>query len=403
MKMFHLHSSLRLCFSARHILFLLLSFCMALSVHGGRLHTIIFADTNDPKIGASVLQDYYSLSVEASTIAAATGLQMKSYFFKGDQCTNANLVQLLDKLRTDKDDVILFYYTGHGTRSREDVSEFPQMCLGSRYDDDFYPLENVQKRLEQQPARLKIVIGDCCNSITPGVSAKQFESRSVTVLSREPVNVYNSLFVGNKGYLITSGSQKGETALGTAEGGVYTNCILNILKDIAARGMISTWENIMEQAQDMTFQYSKRTPVYSIHISEDTPEPEVITEVAVAEEEVVAPEPYQEPQNTALPEEHSTEEQDKITVLMAIGNECLTVDERVLLQEEALRTIFNSPNAKVEIVGSNGTTIVATEKASDFVLRLCTAHKLIGLAEVDFTADERGRYKYLKVHEIYKK
>ena len=71
--------------------------------------------------------------------------------------------------------------------------------------------------------------------------------------------------------------------------------------------------------------------------------------------------------------------------------------------EAALKALFNNPNAKVEIVGSNGTTIVSTEKASDFVLRLCTAHKLIKLAEIDYTLDESGRYKSLKVHEIYKK
>ena len=78
-------------------------------------------------------------------------------------------------------------------------------------------------------------------------------------------------------------------------------------------------------------------------------------------------------------------------------------EKRVNLREAALKALFNNPNAKVEIVGSNGTTIVSTEKASDFVLRLCTAHKLIKLAEIDYTLDESGRYKSLKVHEIYKK
>jgi len=57
----------------------------------------------------------------------------------------------------------------------------------------------------------------------------------------------------------------------------------------------------------------------------------------------------------------------------------------------------------VEVVASNGSTIVATETAADFVLRLCTTHNLINLAEVDKSEDSYGRYTYLKVHEIYKK
>ena len=368
--------------------FFLLFFYVTISVQGENLHTIIFADTNDSKIGESVLQDYYGLSVEASTIAAATGMQMKSYFFKGDQCSNANLINLLDNLQTNKDDVILFYYSGHGTRAYDDTSDFPQMCLGSLYENDFYPLENVLKKLNRQPARLKIVIGDCCNNVSPYVSAKSYESRSVTVLTKEPVNVYNSLFVGNIGTLIATASKKGEMALGTSKGGVYTVCILNTLKDIASKGLTSTWENIMERAKNMTFQYSERTPVYNVRISEDT---------------AAEPEPYHEPQNTAVVNESAPDKIDNITVLTAIGNESLSVEERVKLQDLALETIFSSPNAKVEIVGSNGMTIVATEKASDFVLRLCTTHNLVGLAEVDYSADESGRYKYLKVHEIYKK
>ena len=388
------------CSHVRSMFILLSALWLSVSVRGGNLHTIIFADTNDPKIGASVLQDYYNLSVEASTIAAATGLHMKSYYFKGNQCSNANLVTLLDELHTEKDDVILFYYTGHGTRAKDDKSEFPQMCLGSLYDDDFYPLEQVLKQLNRQPARLKIVIGDCCNSVVPGVTAKDYETRSVTVLTREPVNLYNSLFMGNEGYLISSASRKGENAVGTQDGGYYTVSILNVLKDIAAKGMLSTWENIMLKAKNLTYQYGKHTPVYSVKIVEESDE---ASEEEAPQAEAPAPENYQEPQNTSVADSAQPEKIDKIDLLTAIGNEGLSVEERVRLQEKALNAIFSSPNTKVEIVGSNGTTIVATEKASDFVLHLCTAHKLVGLAEVDFTADESGKYSYLKVHEIYKK
>ena len=119
------------------ILLITIMICLVIPIKGQTLHTIIFANTNDPQIGKSVVYDYNSLSVEVNTIAAATGMKLKRYFYKDEYCNNKNLRNVLNQLSTNKDDVILFYYSGHGTRSAQDISEFPQMCLGSHDDEDY--------------------------------------------------------------------------------------------------------------------------------------------------------------------------------------------------------------------------------------------------------------------------
>ncbi|MBP3285905.1 MAG: caspase family protein [Prevotella sp.] len=385
------------------ILLLLLVVGITNSIHAQYLHTIMFADTNDPKIGEGVLQDFYSLSVEVSTIASATGMKLKSYYFKGDECSNRNLQNILDQLKTNEEDVVLFYYSGHGTRAAQDNSDYPQMCLGSHYNSDFYPMEKVLKKLERQPARLKLIIGDCCNNIVNGVTPKDYEARSVTVLSKEPVNVYNSLFNNNEGYLIASGSQKGETSINLGKnGGAFTICLLGSLRNYASKGLEATWNDVMATAQAATKHTTsdyghQHTPVYAVNIHKETPTevPSATTSTSTLQSQ------YQEPQNTAV--DDGSNDVDMITLLTAIANENVSIEKRVKVQEKALKGLFNHPNVKVEVVASNGSTIVATERASDFVLRLCTAHNLINLVEVDKTLDSQGRYTYLKVHEIYKK
>lgn len=369
------------------LLWILIGF--ATFAKGQNLHTIIFANTLDPTIGKSVLLDYNRISIEVNTIAAATGLNLKKYFYKDASCSNTNLRRVLEHLQTNKDDVILFYYSGHGVRSKQDASEFPQMCLGSNQDKDFYPLETVLKKLEKQPARLKLILGDCCNNYASWVKPKDDGSRSFTVLSKAPVNVYNNLFANNKGFLIASSSKKGETSgCNTLVGGFFTHFFLNALEHYASKGMETTWDKVMFTTKEATFEALKgeQTPIYAVRVNQ------VSTSNST---------PNQEPQNTATGDTSSNYE--KIDILTAIGNEYFPTEKRVSLQEIALKTFFCSSNAKVEVVGSNGTTIVATEKAADFVLRLCTAHNLIRLAEVDYELDENGRYKSLKVHEIYKK
>ena len=385
------------------ILIPLLFIAMAMPVDAQQLHAIIFADTKDANVGLSDLQDFYNISVEVSTIAAATGMRLKTYYYKDEKCSNSNLRNVLDNLQTNKEDIILFYYTGHGTRSAEDTSIFPQMCLGSHSDANFYPLEKVLMRLEQQPARLKVVLGDCCNNVVRGVSPKNYHTKGATVLTKEPVSVYQCLFTGNKGFVIASGSQAGETSAacynndGSPIGGAFTNSLLATLKDCAAKGMETTWNDVMQNARGMTLNTFGHTPVYNSSVKDAEAEDE-IAEVEAAPAQTTE---YHEPQNIAQDSEE--EEVENIVILTAIANENLPIDARVKIQDKALAALFASPDTKVEVVGSNGNTIVATERAEDFVLRMCTAHNLINLVEVDATADSNGRYTYLKVHEIYKR
>lgn len=88
--------------------------------------------------------------------------------------------------------------------------------------------------------------------------------------------------------------------------------------------------------------------------------------------------------------------------MTAIGNENNSIEERVQIKDDALAYVFASPNAKVEVVGRNGKTIVSTENAVDFMIRLSTAHNLLNLVEIDSKTTETGQYSYLKIHEIYK-
>ncbi len=376
-----------------YLLLTMLAFCALLPVKSQSLHAILFADTQDSKVGKCDLQDFNNIAVEVSTIASATNMQLKRYYYKDNQCSSRNLSYVLSNLKTEKDDVIIFYYSGHGTRSQGDVSEFPQMCLGSHDQSAFYPLEKVLRQLLDQPARLKIVLGDCCNSYGYGVSPKNYQTSSKTVLSKNPVSVYCNLFKNNQGFVISSGSQKGEmsaalTSLdGRPLGGAFTLSLLCTLQQFASNGMSATWEEVMSNTRKSTFECRKHTPVYAIDIKE-TPTNNASTT-------------YQEPQNTA--QDDGSDEVEKITILAAIGNENLPIETRVKVREKALKVLFNSPGTKVEVVASNGSTIVATETASDFVLRLCTTHNLINLVEVDKSEDSSGRYTYLKVHEIYKK
>lgn len=372
------------------VITVILHFSMTLTVKAQTLHAIIFADTNDPKVGVYDRQDYMNMSIEASTIASATGMHLRDYYYKEGSCSNSNLVKVLENLNTSPDDVILFYYSGHGVRSANDNSDFPQMCLGSHNDSDFYPLQKVMSKLDRQPARLRIVIGDCCNSIGAGVTSKDYNTKGATVLTKSPADIYTNLFMNYKGTIIASSSKKGENSTtvnlkdGTPGGGAFTNCLLVVLQTYAAKGLNSDWDEIFSQTQVITKDIAYQTPVYNINVSR-----------------INGSQPSTDSSNANV-SSADTETLTQIEFLVAIANENNSLETRVKAKEDVLQYIFANPDVKVETVGRNGTTIVSTERAKDFVLRLCTAHNLINLVEVQSSKDNKGRYTYLRVHEIYK-
>lgn len=64
------------------ILLITIMICLVIPIKGQTLHTIIFANTNDPQIGKSVVYDYNSLSVEVNTIACSHWYETKKVFLQ---------------------------------------------------------------------------------------------------------------------------------------------------------------------------------------------------------------------------------------------------------------------------------------------------------------------------------
>lgn len=72
---------------------------------------------------------------------------------------------------------------------------------------------------------------------------------------------------------------------------------------------------------------------------------------------------------------------------------------RISESKKLLDELFASSKAKVMVVGSNGTTIVNTETAEDYLLYLGTSGKKLVLKEVKTDKDESGKITEIKIQE----
>ena len=216
----------------------LITLCVAffpMGISAATLHAIIAVDTNDGSIGPSVRVDLGKMQGLVSNISRYTGLATAGSAISGNELNRHNIMSAVESLSVGSDDVVLFYYAGHGYNPSE--TAWPAMNLSG----DDLPLKTVRETLKAKNPRLLIVMADTCNA--PG-SGGGFDARDAG-----KANNYKVLFLKYRGTITASSSEPGEYSYSNATiGGFYTNAFLNSLTEELVSNQTPSWDAIMERA-----------------------------------------------------------------------------------------------------------------------------------------------------------
>ncbi|MBD5265920.1 MAG: caspase family protein [Bacteroides sp.] len=383
------------------------------------LHAIIFANTecpdpNDHGIGASVTGDYYRMKIEMSTIASFIGYDLKTHYYTGsqDQFCKESLDKVIDNLKCGPDDIVFFYYSGHGGRSAAELTDFPQMNLvvdpyHSNLSDASanYPIYNVMKRIEAKNPRLTIVIGDLCNSIAEWVAPKALPSdKSATKVEEYPVEFYRDLFLKFKGSLIAASSKPGQTSAAYEDGGAFTIALMQVLQLMVAEKWEPSWTKLLEGTVYVTNKCSngKQTPIYdssNLHHIDHIAASNQNTSIA----DNTQPPVQDTPSGTTGGSDNTAGNENWLSdLLTGIGNDAVSLEKRIEATSETLRIIFESPQAKINVVGRDGKTIVSTKTAKDYLNWLTVTTNLYKVIPIKGTLGPNKKLSFLQVHEMYK-
>jgi len=231
----------------RWSLFLLLMGILSVQgVLAATLHAILVADTNDKKIGRSTMTDLSIMNSLMESIKENTGLQLNVKSIHGSSLTKDkgyNVVkQAVENLLVSSEDVVIFYYSGHGARLSTDTSRWPSLAVEGVYTRvrKLLPLQWVVDQLKQKRPRFFIAMADSCNS---EIDTGRFIPRPVA-----NKNAYQTLFLGYKGHLIASGSKPGQYSFGDPQnGGLFSQAFHANLNQALASSNPS-WKEIMDGA-----------------------------------------------------------------------------------------------------------------------------------------------------------
>lgn len=347
------------------------------------IHFICIADTDDNKIGKSVKKDVNQMLDFVMSLASDIGMEdnlQPAIVMMGEECNKKNLLTTIEEFKCGKDDIVLFYYSGHGIRAYQDTSEFPQMCLGNS-DQDYISLEYVKEKIERKGPGLSIILADCCNSYDSSVTPKE----AVMITARARASDKSShdegmrkLFLETRGSIIAASSRKGEVSWGNSYyGGLFTNGFLNEIDLYTSSGKAFDWQELMWRTRCRVVADSRssrkyqgvQTPIYKIEFRN-------IPSVIHIEDGI----------NKAL---------------ATVADASISQNQRILQYKDILETFFSSNDTMVDIVGRDMKTLVDYTTAEEYLLRVATSERYSGFNVIEEKKDSNGKITYLRLNETH--
>ncbi|GGB23403.1 hypothetical protein GCM10011511_54080 [Puia dinghuensis] len=223
------------------------------------LHLIIMANTRDNSIGRGCEVDRRALKIEFENIASALNIPIDEKIYSEQDFTKTNLLNAINDLHPGSNDIVVFYYRGHGFRWNDQQSSWPQMSLNySEFQaKESFPIENVYTSIVQKGARLNLIFGDLCNS-NIGLNYREVSDQSATAFQSAfypDMQKLHKLFIDSKGNLLSTAARPTEVSwVNPYDGGFYTSSFLESLhKEVSAMSGNGDWDELVNSTIDKAF------------------------------------------------------------------------------------------------------------------------------------------------------
>ncbi|MDE7110901.1 MAG: caspase family protein [Muribaculaceae bacterium] len=371
------------------------------------IHWLTFIDTTDKNVGdidknvRKVLFDRVVNNINAAIKEKGYSVNILDIY--GPDVSPQKCKNLVTSLSPDSDDIVVFYYVGHGTHGAPGGDKWPMMAMAQHNPSLLIPLKWVHDQLKSKNARLTVTIGMCCNSHDniPRLNSPSFcVNYSNASLTEREIRGLQKLFTGYIGDILITSASPGEssgcvnTPLGVLD--TFTWCFLNELA-LSSNDNNPTWADLTSDLTSSVSTVSRaqtpypHTPVYAVNVnSASAPTKKKSTPVKVDQ-------PKSQQNTTA--DDQKLLNQLGAALDIALDREISRSERGV--QIDRISAVF-TPDASIKVMSQDGTFIVDCIPASNYFMQLIIKDSLIKVAPID--ARKSGNHICeLKVKETYKK
>ena len=354
-------------------------------VQAQTIHWLLFIDTKDRNVGdldknaRDFLKQHFVDPVNA--VLVNSGIRNDYQLFDDSRLTPQNCKNTVLNFSCSQNDIVVFYYIGHGGRSiRESDSEhpWPKMWLGQDNPNMMLDLKWVHDQLKSKNPRLLLTIGMCCNvkqnlpvartpqfSRTFGCGSRRFSAGEEAAIKK--------LFLQSCGDVIATSASPGESSvggdalesIGVPPMDYYTPLFSLMFNDEISNNSDVSWNGLFTKLSHYftnDLSVLGMTPIHKANITISSPP-------------VTNPNPTPAPQPSPV-----IDPSNEIEALSSL--EIILEHVRTSHDDSCALPVFTN-DCLVKIIAEDGFTVVHRQPISDFLLRLSTSRRLLLVTPVN--------------------
>lgn len=415
------------------ILLSLLLAATSVTASADKLHVISFYNTEDESIGDNKKAEMAMMSNEFQNIATSLekhGFSTDLHFFDAQKCKKNVVINTINSLDIAPEDVVFFYYGGHGVRLKDDLTDFfPVMCLAEKNPANYLRLSKVKELIDKKNPRLSVVMAGCCNSVDPSLSfyMNVLSSEGPTMEDELEKDGYYHLFNDYAGTITMSSSKAGQVSYSGRTGGVFCLKLMENFANIGTGVFEPQWDDLCDNVKSSVESFFKpyknmeQEPFYVANVSmrsavssqNDAAAPVSSSSTGVrssidpnmkpmetvpVEMKINVPAPDEDYVNSPVVVRNVTinDMESSYNDINSLLDKSLTSEQRMERVPAILKKHF-AKNAMVKTLGRNMTTVVDYEDAETFLYRLAMSPYI---SKVNIVEENGGKNDLLTVHEV---
>lgn len=220
------------------------------------LHFLVFADTEDTRIGIPTNVTCIYLKELSTEISIHAELKENFIRVSGQNFTKANLQKTIDNLVVGPKDVVFAYIISHGWNNMK--NEYPMMVFGPKsagIDAGSINLSEIHQKISQKNPRLLIVFGEACNRDR---DTRPSPVRGAAVSPpRFEVNPeqFRNLFRRSTKSIILCSSKRGQVSTSDMDkGGWFAQSFREMFEEFTSKKHSgeASWEALLESTRKFT-------------------------------------------------------------------------------------------------------------------------------------------------------
>jgi hypothetical protein len=225
------------------------------------LRALIMCDTISEDIKKASFVDLENMRQTASLIAENLHMKKKITVLQGKRLRTSVFKHWIGSLPSSSEDIVLFYYSGHGFHGHRTKTPWPSFFLKTSKKKKAVTGQSVYKILKKHKPRLAIILFDCCN-------VDMYEKSPVTgtppsfFTDLPPLPGLQTLFAKTRGVITITAASPGEYSLaivgGRTLGSLFTNQFVSSLLQTCRTENIS-WNDVLKETKTLCLELSDDT------------------------------------------------------------------------------------------------------------------------------------------------